>query len=421
LCFSLNRFKITTVIKHLIPTGCGATAQVGFEGFTSSARSNRRKVKIALGVRVIQLSENPFLLPKPRTRLAGSTTSQASFGFALAFTLAILLQPIPAQGGLDATVDLSNPRIVPIYVSNTGLVPAGRVNSDWSGFLYSSRIVFSAAHSEVGFDNNGNRINYPRPTIVVGKPNTRAGDGTGAVRVVKSILAKNYRSGLLDDFAIYILEKDLVEMTPVKLLTPEIEKELLATKLPIKMHGYGEYGDRCGPDQKPPCDNALPTELPRTLTATLSTLADIEKIVGYNRPQFAGHLTIFNGKQGFGCPGDSGGSVTAVYKNELTYLGPTPNGSNVYACGVGAGYDGKGGIWYTSPVYKHLDMIKEAEDFVIEMRAKEAKEAEQIKADRERAAPAVAVKKPKVLVCKKGLVKKRITSAPFKCPKGFTK
>jgi hypothetical protein len=372
---------------------------------------------------VIQLSRNSFLMPKPRTHLASSTANKFCLILALAFTLAITLQPIPAQGGLNATVDLSNPRIVPVYVSPTGQIRPGTVNADWSGFLYSSRIVFTAAHTEIRFDNEGNQVRLPRPAIVVGKPNSRAGESAGAVRVVKTIFSKTYRFNqhALDDFAIYILDKDLVEMPPAKLLTPEIEKELLAQNTPVKMHGYGEYGDRCRAGEAPPCNNLLITELPRSLTATLSTLSEIEQIVGYRTPNLVGELTIFNGKAGFGCTGDSGGSVTAVYKNDLTYLGPTPNGWRTYACGYST-WDTKGGINYTSPIYKHLDILKEAEDYVSEMRAKELKEAEQIKADRERAAAAaVAVKKPKVLVCKKGLVKKRITSAPFKCPKGFTK
>ncbi len=339
----------------------------------------------------------------------------------LALSAAMLLNPISAQAGLDATVDLTNPRIVPVYVSQTGQVPSSRAHAGWSGFLYSSRIVFSAAHAEIGFDNNGNKVKFDRPFIVVGKPNTRAGESAGAVQVIKSIIAKDYRNQFLDDFAIYILDRDLVEMSPSKLLTPDIEKELIASKSPITMHGYGEYGDRCKVGEIAPCGSALPTEQPRSLTATLSTLAAVENIVGYKRPNLINHLIIFNGKQGFGCSGDSGGSITTVHQGEVTYLGPTPNGSNVYACGAATGYDGIGGIWYSSPIYKHLDMVKEAEEFVKEMREKEIRDAERLKADREQAAAAAALKKSKTIVCQKGSVKKRISTAPFKCPKGYTK
>ena len=123
----------------------------------------------------------------------------------LALSAAMLLNPISAQAGLDATVDLTNPRIVPVYVSQTGQVPSSRVHFGWSGFLYSSRIVFSAAHTEIGFDNNGNKVRFDRPFILVGQPNTRAGESAGAVQVIKSIIAEDYRNQFLDDFNILLV------------------------------------------------------------------------------------------------------------------------------------------------------------------------------------------------------------------------
>jgi hypothetical protein len=98
--------------------------------------------------------------------------------------------------------------------------------------------VFSAAHSEHRFDQSGNKIGQPFPEIYVGLPNSKAGDEKGLVRVEKRIIATNYRSnnGLLDDFVIYILEKDLLPIEPATLLTPEIELELIANKAPVRVH-----------------------------------------------------------------------------------------------------------------------------------------------------------------------------------------
>ena len=50
-----------------------------------------------------------------------------------------------SQAGLNAPVNLDNPRAVPIF----GQQGPSEVNlmAGWSGFLYSPRIVFSAAHS----------------------------------------------------------------------------------------------------------------------------------------------------------------------------------------------------------------------------------------------------------------------------------
>jgi hypothetical protein len=131
--------------------------------------------------------------------------------------------------------------------------------------------------------------------------------------------------------------------------------------------------------------------------------------VGYKRPQLAEHLIITNGKPGFGCGGDSGGSITTIYKGNLMYLGPTPNGMNGYACGATDRDDGFGGINYSTPIYKHGEILREAEEFV----------AKQI--DIEKAAADKATQQATTIICKKGKVKKKITAMKPKCPKGFKK
>lgn len=323
-----------------------------------------------------------------------------------AFLLSFLA---PAQAGLNAEIDLSNPRIVPMYNSDMQSGIRKGDQASYSGFLYSSRIVFSAAHSEYTFDEAGNKIFSKSPYLFVGKPNTKAGDYSGAVRVIQRFIAKNYRyqNGTLDDFVVYVLEKDLISAAPVALLTPEVELEMTEAGSPITMHGYGEYQDRCNPEEKLPCSpKHQKTFLPRSLSATLTPLAEAQKIVGYERPQLANHLIIYNGKTGFGCGGDSGGSLTATYKGVFTYLSTTPNGMNGYACGASTFYDGIGGMQYASPVYKHLDVIQEAEAFVAQALSKEAS----------------ALEKKKSITCQKiGVKNKKLVTPALKCPTGYRK
>jgi len=331
---------------------------------------------------------------------------------AAAITLGLSTLTYSANAGLNAEIDLSNPRIVPIYGSNSPTAPNSGDQASYSGFLYSSRIVFSAAHSEYQFDEQGNKIPFAQKYLFIGLPNSKAGDYKGAVKVELRLIAKNYRgtNGLLDDFAIYVLEKDLIPAAPVKLLTPEIEAEIRESKTPIKMHGYGEYQDRCEPNETLPCKQRYKKTLqPRSLTSILYTLADVEAIVGYKRSQLVDHLIMNNGKTGFGCSGDSGGSITSTYKNEFIYLATTPNGNSVYACGASGGHDGKGGISYASPVYKHLDILKEAEDYVAAALAKEAE------------AKAALAKKQSTITCVKGKTSKKVTAVSPKCPTGYKK
>ena len=81
---------------------------------------------------------------------------------------------IPAQAALKAPINLENPRVVPIY--GFGQVNSSQVpdRAGWSGYLYSPRIVFSAAHSNYDFDKSGKRIPRNPGLITVGKPNSAA-------------------------------------------------------------------------------------------------------------------------------------------------------------------------------------------------------------------------------------------------------
>lgn len=344
--------------------------------------------------------------------------------------LSLLLLPVQgvshSHAALNAPIDLSNPRVVPIYgVQSRSTININR-DAFYSGFLYSPRIVFSAAHSEYRFDQSGNRIGQSFPEIYVGIPNSKAGDETGLVRVEKRIVATNYRSdrGLLDDFVIYILEKDLLPIEPATLLTPEIELDLIANKVPVRVHGYGEYVDRCKKGEMGPCQKSeKSSEFPRSLSSFLVSLAEAEAALGQPLPYLANHLTILNGKSGFGCPSDSGGSITATYRSQQIYLGPTPNGNGVYACGAAGQMHPSGGVNYSSPAYKHLDILKEAEEYVVSQRAREsaAAAAEAAAAAGKVAVEKVATNNKKTISCRKGKVIKKVIAVNPKCPPGYKK
>ncbi len=112
------------------------------------------------------------------------------------------------------------------------------------------------------------------------------------------------------------------------------------------------------------------------------------------------------------------------------------DGANVYACGAGDAKDSENNLdsfgWF-SPIYKHLDLLKEAEAFVAEQEAEakaaaelkakqeaEAKAAAELKAKQEADAKASALKKT-TITCLKGKLVKRVTAIKPVCPKGYTK
>ena len=83
----------------------------------------------------------------------------------------------------------------------------------------------------------------------------------------------------LNDFIVYVLEKDLVSISNGKLLTVDIEKELVAAQTEVILHGYGEYRDRCTPEETLPCEkdwnnpNQRTSELPRSPKGSMKLVA----------------------------------------------------------------------------------------------------------------------------------------------------
>jgi hypothetical protein len=325
----------------------------------------------------------------------------ASLGLSACLTLVAL----PATASFDSPVNLENPRVVPIFVSMAD-------RAGWSGYLYSPRIVFSAAHSNYRFDNSGNRIPVEHASITVGKPNSAASDKTGRVKVIK-IFVGDYKTstvGGLNDFIVYVLEKDLISIAPGKLLTANIEKELVAAQSEVKMHGYGEYQDRCAPSESPPCKEDFndpkkrTSELPRSPTGSMKLVAPtyFSWLEGSQLRDLANETLL---SDNLACSGDSGGPVTVLYKGESIYLGTTPLGFTPgYYCGAGTSRTKSKPAGFFSPVYKHQDLINAAENFIKAGTISSSNSASNIS-----------------ITCYKGKSVKKVTGTNPKCPKGYTK
>jgi hypothetical protein len=309
----------------------------------------------------------------------------------------------PALASLNGTPDSSNDRIVPLMTTPTDL------NSNGSGFLYSSRIVLTSGHTAFAF-NDGNRVEF-RPFLAVGKPNTNIKSIGQGVKVIKRISAPGYlpnKDPDLNDFSILILEKDLIKVDPVQLLTPEIEAELLEQRAEVKLHGYGNITDLCAEGEALPCKTNRPllSEVPRSIVANLHPAEDFPDLVGYQvSKRLLDQLLFFTPGKTSMCGGDSGGSLTTTYNGKLLYLANIGTADRIYACGQSRNFDGRGGVNYSQPIYKYLDLIKEAEEFV----------AKQIASEKTAASAKTGIK------CVKGKTVKIFKGANAKCPSGYTK
>ena len=343
----------------------------------------------------------------------------------------------PAIASLTGTIDYTNDRAVPLMTSTSDL------NSNGSGFLYSPRIVFTSAHTAFEF-RNGERIDF-RQFLAVGKPNTNIKTIGQGVKVIKRISASGYlpnKDPDLNDFAILILEEDLAQVEPAQLLTPDIQKELVESRADVKLHGFGNIQDLCALGESLPCSTNRPqtSEVPRSLTAKLHPYEDFPNLVGYEVPQrLRDQLLFFTAGKASMCGGDSGGSLTTTYNSKILYLANIGTAERIYACGQSRIFDGKGGINYSQPIYKYLDLIKEAEEFVSQQKASEkvaaelkakqeaeAKAAAELKAKQEAEAKAAAVAKAAAtkkttITCVKGKLTKKVTAVKPVCPKGYKK
>jgi len=325
--------------------------------------------------------------------------------------LGLSFASIPAQASLPGIEDYTNERIVPLLISPTS------AKADGSGFLYSSRIVFTSAHTAVTFNSKGELVDF-REQLSVGKPNSNVKTSGPGVRVIKRFASPGYtanKEGDTNDFAILVLERDLMKVEPAQLMTPEIEKDLVEKRATVKMHGYGLHVDLCGANENPPCrgkpfDSSL---VPRSTEATLRPAGDFAQLIPNPiQPRFANELLFFSPEKTGMCAGDSGGSLTTTYNGKLIYLSNIGTGANTYGCGLGGGYDGKGGFQHSPQIYKQSELIKEAEKFVAEQIAVENAEGK---------TKVETAKKKLTITCVKGKTIKKVTAVNPKCPVGYKK
>ena len=298
-----------------------------------------------------------------------------------------LLAPKSAEGvefGQDATGDPN----------------AVHIQGNTSGFLYSERIILTAAHvlGQLRIQPNGDTDGFVYAPGLADKTNAKR------YRIVKAFIPKTFINAdpskeiqPIDDFAIVVLDEDMPLKNRVEIATEAQMIEFAKTKTKIEMVGYGLHNgsQRINSmyDQ-----NRAPHKL-------FSYLYTSEMMVDFHTREFQVPFwkkvewgAIHKKEYGSICNQDSGSGFYVEVKNVRYYVGTAGNGNGISNCQADGSvkFAQNGGMsWFPAP-YKFLDLLNSAESFVSEQRKIEALKLEEAKVAAELKAKQEADEKARV-------------------------
>jgi secreted trypsin-like serine protease len=313
--------------------------------------------------------------------------------FVSIISLLISLPVFPAhsiENGIDAPKD---GRAVQLYYYNNNNNNK-HYDKQCSGFLYSERIVFTAAHCANGPVNNKIMADY----AFVGYPDDISYFNSPNISVEKYFLPSNFewlgngRSLPSNDFAIYILSKPMAISGKTIIASADKIKEYYDNKTPIRIIGYGKQDQR-----KTDTYRATPqfAEFPFASESDVNELVKIFQKNGFGKNGWTLHVLVKTGGPNL-CDGDSGAGFYVKNEGNFIYIGANSGGLGGGLTCTGEPLIGEYMYFGMNPAYKYLDLIQEAENYV----------------------KSHPVKKT-TITCKKSLLSKKVTGTNPKCPTGY--
>ena len=245
----------------------------------------------------------------------------------------------------------------------------GSVNA----FLYQPQIVFTSSHGmdqwakgELFVNNSsGQRSKVDKILMAPGFKD----------RIVtkESIAAGNSVLSRSNDFAILIL-KDALPMTQkVDLIKGNELLDIIRNQEPVYSIGYSSYDNTRKKDQRPRQLQAkmIDKELARRIYETYYSVGHPNWGPKGSTFELLDIQLAHSAATGSGCDGDSGSGYFIKRGNTKVYLGPAGAHSvGIPNCGQPGFWGDKGNAFAIEPVYKHLDLIKQAELIVDQMNVK---------------------------------------------------
>ena len=340
----------------------------------------------------------------------------------------------------------------------TGDPNAVHIQGNTSGFLYSERIILTAAHvlNQLRIQPNGDTQGFVYAPGLADKTNAKR------YQIIKAIIPKTYVNAdhtrniqPIDDFAIVIVNEDMPLKNRVVIANEQQMRQFAQDKAKVELVGYGlqSGAQRVAPQLSLRAPFKLTTllytpEMMNTFYSTKTLNRGDDKPGYWTVVEWGAMHTQATGSV---CNGDSGSGFFVEQNDVRYYVGTTGNGVGISNCQADGSIkmDPAGGMsWFPAP-YKFLDLIKTAESFVAEEKRKEFAKAEEVrlaaelkakqeaevkakaeeearvkaeaelKAKQEAEAKAAAEKKKITITCTKGKLAKKITAVNPKCPKGY--
>ena len=337
-----------------------------------------------------------------------------------------------------------------------------------SGFLYSDRIVFTAAHV---IESTGG-VAYWEKEGVIYPPGIVRMQGQRQYKAKRVLVAPTYRDRIngdeprIDDFAIIILQESIPMKNEVVVATSDDINQFIKTKAPVSMIGYGLQNS----SQRDNYEWA--SFSPMKMTSYLVSHEELRNYYKVNinvvrTPQTILEYGIPNSREfGSNCDGDSGSGFFVEKENVRFYLGPAGGSqAGITNCRSFTRFGIGGGMSGITPTFKFMNLVKEAEAIVAEDKRKEfaqaeearlaaelkakqeleakakaeaeakakaeaeakakaeeeAKSQEELKAKQDAEVKAATEKKKTTITCVKGKLTKKVTAVKPKCPAGYKK
>jgi len=288
-----------------------------------------------------------------------------------------------------------------------------------SGFLYSPRMVFTAAHVATA----------PGPSLYIELPGATKNGGKETIKVQKVLVAPTYKDrtsdkvSRIDDFAILILEKPVPMKNHVVVASQSQLNQFIDQGVKASLVGYGFQSAQQRSDfqGKPLVIN------PAIMETKFIPKTEVENILAKSLLKFMTYTYLdagFSQVPGSAsiCDNDSGAGFFVQDGADRIYIGAV--GGLVWGipnCGQQSGWDPNGAVAMVTGAFRFSDLIKEAETFVASDSASKNSVSPSPTPSQTTAITSSPTVKTVKISCSNGKTKKYVVGINPSCPPGYKK